>query len=326
MRRPRPASVFSLAAIALVAVVGSVYLVFGVADVDRFDDRLSATMVIPDAANLVPRSPILLSGVKVGQVTSVRNTAEGVEVRFSLDPDRRLPADSTVAIESLSALGEPYVDFRSSTGKPPYVVDGQRIRTELVRTPRSIPDVARTVTSLLRQLDPQALAGLVATFSRALTGTDVVIPDLTRAADLLASTLLARLPNLRELLTNLQVPGPDVARAGVDMADGGPQLDQFGVKVQGVVDSLQQLLNARPVPEAYATGTGLLPFLSKVDDYLNRIGPDAQRLYPVLGPLLDHGAGSVRGLDLSALITQAVNSVSPDGVVQLQLTPLPPTR
>ncbi|MGX1777432.1 MlaD family protein [Nocardia brasiliensis] len=316
----------SLASIALVAVVGSVYLVFGVADVDPFENRISATMVIPDAANLVPRSPILLSGIKAGQVTSVRNTADGVEIRFSLDQGRHLPADSTVVIESLSALGEPYVDFRSSTGAPPYVVDGQRIRAQVVHTPRSIPDVARTVTSLLRQLDPQALAGLVATFSQALTGTDVVIPNLTRAADLLAATLLARIPNLRELLTNLQVPGPDVARAGADMADGGPQFDQFGVKVQGVVDSLQQLLNARPVPEAYATGTGLLPFLSKVNDYLERIGPDAQRLYPVLGPLLDHAGGSVHGLDLSALIAQAVNSVSPDGVVRLQLTPLPPIR
>ncbi|MFE9577049.1 MlaD family protein [Nocardia sp. NPDC006044] len=320
MRRPRPASVLSLASIALVAVVGSVYLVFGVAKVDWFEHRISATMIIPDAANLVPRSPILLSGVEVGQVTSVHNTVDGVEIRFSIESDRRLPADSTVVIETLSALGEPYVDFRPSTGKPPYVVDGQRIRTQVVRTPRSIPDVARTVTSLMQQLDPQALAGLVATFSQALTGTDVVIPDLTRAADLLASTLIARLPNVRELLTNLQVPGPDVAQAGADMAAGGPQLDQFGIKVQGVVDSLQQLLNARQVPDAYSTGTGLLPFLSKVDDYLNRIGPGAQRLYPVLGPLIEHAGGSVRGLDLSALIAQAVNSVSPDGVVRLQIT------
>ncbi|WP_280408516.1 MlaD family protein, partial [Nocardia brasiliensis] len=250
MRRPRPASVLSLASIALVAVVGSVYLVFGVADVDPFENRISATMVIPDAANLVPRSPILLSGIKAGQVTSVRNTADGVEVRFSLDPGRHLPTDSTVVIESLSALGEPYADFRSSTGAPPYVVDGQRIRAQAVRTPRSIPDVARTVTSLLRQLDPQALAGLVATFSQGLAGTDVVIPDLTRAADLLASTLLARNPNLRELLTNLQVPRPPRARAGGPIAPGGAPIENLRRNVEGEVESRTQLRTPPPVPPA----------------------------------------------------------------------------
>lgn len=320
MRRPRPASVASLAAITLVALLGSIYLVFGVAKVDWFEHRIGATMVIPDAANLVPRSPILLSGVRVGQVTAVQNTADGVEVRFSIDPGRHIPADSTVVIETLSALGEPYVDFRSTSGKPPYLVDGQRIRTQMVRTPRSIPEVARTVTALLQQLDPQALAGLVETFSQALTGTDAVIPDLTHAANLLASTLIARVPKIRELLTNAQVPGPDIAQAGAEMADGGPQLDRFGVKVQQVVDSLQQLLNARPVPDAYTTGNGLLPFLSTVNDYINRIGPDAQRLYPVLGPLIDHAGGSLQGVDLSALIAQALDSVGGDGVVRLQIT------
>ncbi|AYF77953.1 MCE family protein [Nocardia yunnanensis] len=311
----------SLTSIAVVAVVSVVYLLFGVARVDWLQHRDSAVMLIPDAANLVPHSPILLSGVKVGRVTSVRNVADGVQVRFDIDPGHRIPADSTVVIETLSALGEPYVDFRSPTGSGPYLANGQLVHTQAISTPRSIPEVARTVTDLLRQLDPQALAGLVATFSQAMAGTDTVLPELTHATDLLASTLIARIPSIRALLADAQVPGPDIAQAGADMANGGPQLDQFGIKVQQVVDSLQELLDARPVPQAYSEGSGLLPFLNNLDGYLNRIGPDAKRLYPAIGPLIERTGTAVQGLDLSALIAQAVNSVSADGRIRLQITP-----
>ncbi|WP_405136617.1 MlaD family protein [Nocardia sp. NBC_01388] len=321
MRRPALGSVLSLTSIAVVAVVSVAYLLFGVARVDWFEHRDTAVMLIPDAANLVPHSPILLSGVKVGRVTSVRNVADGVQVRFDIDPGRRIPADSAVTIEALSALGEPYIEFRSATGEGPYLADGQLVHTQSISTPHSIPEVARTVTGLLQQLDPQALAGLITTFSQAMAGTDAVIPELTHATDLLASTLIARIPSIRALLANAQVPGPDVAQAGTDMVSGGMQLDQFGIKVRQVVASLKVLLDARPVPDAYSTGNGLLPFLNKLNDYLNRIGPDAKRLYPAIGPLIERGGTAVQGLDLSALISQAVNTVSPDGRIQLQITP-----
>ncbi|WP_238815350.1 MlaD family protein [Nocardia brasiliensis] len=292
---------------------------FGVARVDWFAQRSSATLLIPDAANLAQRSPILLAGMRVGQVTSVRNTAGGVEVRFDIDSGRRIPADSTVVIETLSALGEPYIDFRSASGDGPYLADGQLIHTQAVRTPKSIPEVARTVTALLAELDPGAIASLVQTFSQALDGTETVIPQLTHASDLLAATLISRSPQIRDILTNAQAPGPDLALAGAQMAEGGVQFGEFGVKVNEVVKSLQRLLDARPVPDAYTEGNGLIPFVSKLTDHLDRIGPDAQRLYPVIGPLLTRAATAVPGIDLSALIAQALASVSPDGTIRLQL-------
>ncbi|AYF76798.1 MCE family protein [Nocardia yunnanensis] len=319
MRRPKLSSVLSLTAIAVVAVVSIAYLLFGIAKVDWFTHRTSAVMVMPDAANLVERSPILLSGMKVGRVTSVRNTAAGVEVRFDIDPGQRIPADSAVVVESLSALGEPYIDFQPASGNGPYLTDGQLIHAQAVRTPKSIPEVARTVTDLLQQLDPQAIASLIQTFSQTLAGTETVIPQLTHASDLLAATLISRAPQIRELLTNAQVPGPDVAVAGAQMADGGIQFGEFGIKVHDVVNSLQRLLDARPVPDAYTNGDGLIPFLPKVTDYINRIGPDAQRLYPAVGPLLTRGGDALQGIDLSALIAQALAAVGPDGTVRLQI-------
>lgn len=320
MRRPRLTSVLSLASILLVAIAASAYLLFGIARVDWFEKPTTARMLIPNSATLVPRSPVLLSGIRVGEVTSVSNTAEGVEVRFDIDEGRRIPADSTVLIEALSALSEPYIEFRPHTTDGPYIQDGQLVHSLTIATPRSMPEVARSVTALLRQLDPNAVASIIETFTQALDGTESVVPQLTHASDLLAETLLQRAPKIRAILENAQVPGPDVAVAGADMAESGPQLDAFGGKVKGVVDSIQVLLNARPVPEAYTTGTGLIPFLHELDDYLERAGPDLKKLYPTIGPLLAKGGDTFQGIDLSALIAQALASVSPNGAVELQVT------
>ncbi|MBJ8342018.1 MCE family protein [Antrihabitans sp. YC3-6] len=320
MTKPRLSSIVSLGSILVVAVVAITYLLFGVARVDWFKHSTSAVMLIPDSANLVPRSPILLSGIRVGQVTAVTNTVDGVEVRFDIDEGRKIPIDSRVAIEALSALSEPYVEFRPNTAGGPFIGDGQLVNSLSVATPRSMPEVARTITTLLQQLDPAAIASIIDTFDQALDGTESVLPELTHASDLLAATLLSRAPQIRAMLDNAQVPGPDVAVAGTNMADAGPQFAEFGDKVGEVVDSLEVLLDARPVPDAYTTGTGLIPFLHELDAYLEEVGPDLVALYPIIGPLLAKAGDATQGIDLSALISAALASVSPSGAVELQVT------
>ncbi|MEV6558226.1 MlaD family protein [Nocardia sp. NPDC051756] len=315
----RLSSVLSLGAIAAIFLIGTTYLTFQVAKVDWFEKYTTVSMEVADAANLVTRSPVLFSGIRVGQVTAVSNAPNGVRIDLRIDRDYRIPVDSTVTIEHLSALGEPYLEFRPKHVGGPYLQDGQRVRADVTQMPVSIPEMARTVTSLLQQFDPQAVRSLIQTFSKTFDGTDVLVPELARASDLLAATLLSRSPQLSAILANAQVPGPDVAKAGADMAEAGPKWGEFGVKVTDVVASIESLLNARPVPEAYTTGTGVLPFLDELIDYMGKIGPDLQQVYPLLAPLIARGGNSFGGIDLSALISQALNAVSPDGALRLQI-------
>ncbi|WP_069159834.1 MlaD family protein [Nocardia altamirensis] len=315
----RLGSLLSLGAIAAIFVLGTAYLTFQVARVDWFEKYTTVSMEMADAANLVTRSPVLLSGIRVGQVTAVSNAPNGVRIDLRIDRDYRIPVDSTVTVEHLSALGEPYLEFQPTRIGGPYLVDGQRVRADAIRMPVSIPEMASTVTSLLQQFDPKAIKSLIQTFSTTLNGTDALVPELARGSDLLAATLLSRSPQLSAILANAQVPGPDVAKAGADMAAAGPKWAEFGVKVTDVVGSIETLLNARPVPEAYTTGTGLLPFLGELIDYIGRIGPDAQQLFPLFAPLAARAASSFGGIDLSALITQALHGVGPDGSLRLQI-------
>src|SRR5207249_4407799 len=117
---------------------------------------------------------------------------------------------SIARIESLSGLGEAYLDFRPrGGGAGPYLRDGQTVDADKIVMPISIPEVAQTATRILNQLGPQAMGAIIETFSQGLAGTEAVIPQLSRSTDLLAATLLARSDVIRDMLIAFQAKASD---------------------------------------------------------------------------------------------------------------------
>ncbi len=312
-------SVVSLTAILGVLVFGIGYLTFGVVRVDWFKDYTDATMVLTNSGSLGPRSPVLLTGVKVGEITSVDNVAEGVEVKFRIEDKFRIPTASTVMIENLSALGEPYVQFTPTQKGGPYLESGQRIDTKAIQMPLSIPDVARTVTNLLNQLDPKALSNIVNTLDQGLAGTESLIPQLARSTSLLTATILSRNPQIRSMLTDLQAIGSDMEWTGPSMAAAGPEWGNSGTQANLIAEAIGKLARIGKVPDDYVLGNGLVPFLNKVSAYLTEVGPDLQKLLPVIQPLAAASAASIPEIDISALISQALNATGDDGAIHLQI-------
>ncbi|KZM76032.1 MlaD family protein [Nocardia terpenica] len=308
----------SLGAIAAVFVLGAGYLTFGVARVDWFRHHLEATLTLPDSGGLQPDSPILLSGVPVGKVTAVDTAGGTVLVRLRFDDTYPVPAAATARIENLSALGEPYLMFTPTGTGGPYLTDGARIDARQVRMPLSIPEMATTASNLLGQFRPEALHELVRTVDESVSGAEAALPQLNRAANLLAATLLSRLPQLRTMLTNLQTIGADMDWVGPSLEAGGPQWGRFGSRVRDAVDALERLMRSKGFPDDYQTGTGLVPFLKQLSTRLDQLGPRLRPLVPALAPLTATATGALRTLDVSALITQALDATG-DGALRLQL-------
>lgn len=309
----------SLGSLAAVLILGASYLTFDVVGVDWFTRYSSLTMTVPNSGSLGARSPVLLSGIRVGEIVSVRNGNDGVRVDMRVRDEYPIPVASTVTIENLSALGEPEVRFTPiGGGAGPYLRDGQHIDTAAIRTPTSIPEVARQVTHLMEQLDPQALEDIIATFSQGLAGTEVVIPQLARSTSLLAATLLARTDAIRNMLTDLQAVGADMDWTGPAMSAAAPGWTGIGVSMNDLATAIEGLVRVGDVPEMYVEGTGLVPFFGQLADYLEEIGPDLAGLVPVLTPLTVQTTGVLRQIDLSALITQALAQTG-DGAVLLHI-------
>ncbi|WP_067568750.1 MlaD family protein [Nocardia acidivorans] len=310
-------SVLSLGAIATVFVLGAGYLTFGVVRVDWFQHYTHATLMLPNSGGLQVNSPVLLSGVPVGRITAVETVAQSARVRLRIEDIYRIPVASTLRIENLSALGEPYV-LITPNGGAPYLADGAQIEARQVLLPLSVPEMATAATDLIGQFDPQVLTDLVRTFNEGLSGSESLFPQLSRSADLLAATLLSRLPQLRTMLIDLQTMGGDMEWLGPALTKGGPEWGRFGSKVRDVVNALEELTRGKGFPEDYLTGSGLVPFLHQFSDRLDQMGPELRPLAPMLAPLAASGGDSMRGLDLSALITQALGSTG-DGALRLQI-------
>lgn len=317
-------TVLSLASILVILVVGSVYLAFGVVRVTWFSEQVNATMTVPESGGLLPRSKVLLSGVEVGQITSVAHVAGGVAVDFRTDAKFRIPVNSAVRIEGLSGLGEAYLEFDPPSGDGPYLRNGQVVHATKISAPVSIPDIARTTTELLRQLDPAALASIVDTFSQAMAGTETVIPQLSRSTDLLASTLLARTEVIRKLLISLQANATDMDWSGPALREASAPWADFGPRVVEVAASIAAVIRAGNVPDSFLEENdetlGLAPFLREITARLNRMGPELAPLVPLLEPIFALVPPLVSRLDLGSLISQALNATTPDGTLRLQLT------
>lgn len=320
----RSNSLASLASILVILIVGSVYLAFGVVKVDWFRAQVDATMTVPESGGLLPRSKVLLSGVEVGKVTSVEHVAGGVAVRFRVDGSFRIPVTSAVRIEGLSGLGEAYLDFRPSSGDGPYLRDGQTVSASKITAPVSIPDIARTTTELMRQLDPVALASIVDTFSQAMAGTDTVIPQLARSTDLLAATLISRTDIIRRMLLAMQANATDMDWSESALLEASGPWADFGPRVSEVADSIARVIRAGNMPDSFLEDTeetlGLVPLLEQLTAKVDEMGPELSPLIPLLQPLLAQVPPLVSQLDLGSLISQALHATTPDGTLRLQLT------
>ncbi|WP_280268731.1 MlaD family protein [Nocardia wallacei] len=311
-------SLASLGGIAAITILGASYLTFGVVKVDPFADYTRATMVLANSGGLGVDSPVLLSGIEVGRVTAVNKTAAGVEVGFRVDADRDLPTDSVVTIEHLSALGEPYVEFRPQSGAGPYLRDGQRLESTNVRTPLSIPEVARLVTKTMNQLDPNVVGSLVSTAGQMLDGTDAAIPNLARSGDLLAAAVMSRSPRIADLLNSFQAAASDIDWAGPATSAAAPEFVRFTETLNELVAAVGRLVDTQP-PETYTEGNGLVPFLAKLTDALKELGPELKSLTPALQPLADAATSAAPRIDISSVITQALDDVGSDGAVRVRV-------
>ncbi|MBF6171897.1 MlaD family protein [Nocardia blacklockiae] len=312
-------STVSLAAIAAVLVLGITYMTVGVLHLDPRRSHLTAEMRLADSGGLGPNAPVLLRGLQVGRTREVRKQATGVLVRLEIDDRYRIPIASTVVIEQLSALGEPYIEFEPADGGGPYLRDGQLVPTDRIRTPMTITALSARLVELMNQIHPEVMGRLVDTFGRALSGTDTTMRTLQRSTTLLATTLLSRTPALRQLFADIQAMGGDIDWLGPSLAAAGPEFGEFGRFLNRIVEQGSGLVDARPTAD-YFTGDGVVPFLDSTTALLDKIGPGLAPLGPVLRPVVADAVRRTPEIDVSTLIDQALNSVDADGTLRFRIS------
>ncbi|WP_040799105.1 MlaD family protein [Nocardia higoensis] len=301
-----------LSAVALVAVMilGSWYLVVDVLTIDPTQRRQHAIVDLRDAAGLRAGSEVVYRGVNIGRVDEVRSHDGLVRMRFSYDAKYRIPVDSEMRVENLSALGEPVFALLPQTTEGPWLEDGAHL-TEAVELPTSVPDLLANTSSLLDQVDAESVRRLTDAFSEALVGLDDTVPQARRGAELLLATLSRHEGSLETVLREMVRMMGDVGWARAALTEAPPMLDEFGetlgVSYKYLFAGSQVLRGDEILGSWRDQEEQLFEYLAKMAPEIGAIGVALRPATQATGPLL----GTI---DLGTLLEQAIATLPGESV------------
>lgn len=113
MRRS-PTRDFVVGLFVLIGLAGLAYLSLSIGGVSYSGPKGFLLFAnFDETGGLKPRAPVVISGVKIGEVTSIfLNKDYRARVGFNVDPSLKLPIDTTASIVTSGLLGDRYVSMQ----------------------------------------------------------------------------------------------------------------------------------------------------------------------------------------------------------------------
>lgn len=284
--------------VALVLAVCVFYLFAAVLKQPLTSRPVEVTVQLKSTGGLFDGSAVTYRGVKVGKVTSIELTSEGVEAHLRLSAGTEVPEDSLAVVRSLSPVGEQYLDFQPNSSAAPYLENGATIPASSTDIPMSLQSTVVAVNNVLRQIDEDKLHSTLVELSRALDGTGDELGRMIDDGQLLLEELDRIYPETSRLLRNGDVVldiAPDKAdtlrRLGTSakqfaafLRDYDPELRETLKKAPGQIEDLEALVeDAREVlPDFLAAGVGITDIFASYDPHIRSL---LQTYAPGLGVL-----------------------------------------
>jgi virulence factor Mce-like protein len=277
-------------------------------------DRTNLSMNVPDINGLVVGSNVLLRGVPVGKVTGTSASIQAAIVDFYVEGQYRIPVDTEVRLENLSALGESYVGLVPHGDGGQVLQNGQRISTERVVQPPSISELATSITRVLDQMDPGALKRVISEADTALPDPTTVLPNLSRASILLNNTVHEMNGRGRLLLGNFQTLLANAEWVNPILTGLTPPVREIG---KGIQDFFKH------IPTSFEPGniSGLNKLVARIQNLLDDRGGDLKVLGEAFQPKLNAIAASLMNFDTGQLLDNLLQQVPADGTITLRVTP-----
>ncbi len=301
-----------------VLVVGLLILLGGYMGMRPGVQYTSLSLRLAHTGQLSTGSPILLRGVRIGQVTAVAPAVEGVRVDLRYPSTYRIPVDSALSIEQLSALSEPYVEFAPRSSGGAVFTSGAQIPAGAITQSRSVSEVFEALAALNRTADTGSLGRIVKTAWQATSGRDDDLTTLSRAGQLLSSTVLSRMSAIRTMFANTQVYSADLDWAAGAVRRLGPSFQDTSAVVLSAVKAVQQMVMTLNAPE---------PFLETIDPFFKKLKPYLDELLPAVattgGPFISIFSAlnrTVPQIDLSTLLSNALQVAGTDGAARVTVT------
>ncbi|MET9326170.1 MlaD family protein [Tsukamurella sp. NPDC003166] len=301
-----------------VLVVGLFILLYGYMGIRPGAHYTTLSLKLAHTGQLTTGSPILLRGVRIGDVTSVEPSTEGVRIGLRYPSEYRIPVDSALSIEQLSALSEPYVEIAPRSSGGAVFSSGSVVPATAVSQSRSVSEVFQALAALNRTADTGALGTIVQTAWQATSGRDDQLATLSRAGQLLSSTVLTRMPAIRTMFSDTQIYSADLGWTPDAIRRLGVEFDNTTGVVRSAVEAVQKMVMTLDAPD---------PFLNTIDPFFKRLKPYLDELLPALattgGPFISIFSAlnrTVPQIDLSTMLSNALRVAGTDGAARVTLT------
>ncbi|HWM75050.1 MAG TPA: MlaD family protein [Nocardioides sp.] len=282
----------------LVLAVCVFYLFAAVLNQPLTSRPVELTVQLKSAGGLFDGSAVTYRGVKVGKVTGIELTEDGVEAQLRLSAGTEVPEDSVAVVRSLSPVGEQYLDFQPDRAGGPFLESGDTISAESTDIPMSLQSTVVAVNKVLRQIDERKLRTTLVELSQGLSGTGDELGRLIDDGQLLLEELDRIYPQSESLLRNSDVAldiapdkAADLSRLGTSakqlaafLRDYDPELRDTLRKAPGQIEQLEALVaDARKVlPDFLSAGVSITDIFASYEPHVRRL---LQTYAPGLGVL-----------------------------------------
>lgn len=171
-----------LLAFVFITLVGVSYVGARYARLDRlvYDSAYRVNAQFAQSGGIFTGAEVAYRGVKVGQVSDMKLTRDGVDVVLSIDKGHQIPADTLALVANKSAVGEQYVDLEPRTDSGPFLREGSTISTPNTEVPKSTTQVLTSVDSFVNSVPQDQLRTVVSELGAGFQGSG---PDLGRIID-----------------------------------------------------------------------------------------------------------------------------------------------
>lgn|GEM_PF-975776 len=209
--RPVTIKVLAFAAACLVVLVA---LAARIGNVSLFSHRVAYSAVLADATGLQPSDAVKIAGVTVGQVDSVAVDKGHALVRFSVNRNVHLPADTEVGLRWHNVIGQQFLYLypgRSASMLRP----GARIPLSHTVAGADIGALLNSLGPLLGALHPAQANQVVEAIASALQGNEAQVDALISNAATVSQTVGSVDAQVGQVIDDLhQVLGALAARSG----------------------------------------------------------------------------------------------------------------
>lgn len=277
--------------------------------------RINLSMNVPDVKGLVVGSSVLLRGAAIGKVTGISASVDHATINFYVGADQRIPVDSDVRLDNLSALGEAYVGFLPRTDHGPVLSDGQHIATEAVIVPPSISQLATTVVRMLDQMDPQQLKRILDEADNGLPDPGQVLPNLSRASLLSRNMATGMHGSGREVLNNFQTLLENAHWVGPQLAESNEPLLAVGMGIERTDSGMMRVVSWNNPKNMELFGQ----YLDRIQKFLDTRGPDLKVLGNALLPQFQGIGGALMNFDTAQILSNALSGIPEEGAITLHV-------